>query len=60
MIKTKRYTFFTVSDVDLEESCFFNEELKIPDQQFLTLYQADFLELLKGRGAFWTVSGKLL
>ena len=44
----------------LKNPVFFNEELKIPDQQFLTLYQADFLELLKGRRASWTVSGKLL
>ena len=30
-IKTKRYTFWLVSHVvDVEKSCFFNEELKIP------------------------------
>ena len=34
-IKTKRYTFSFVSDIDVEKSCFLCR-VKIPYQQFLT------------------------
>ena len=44
-IKTKRNTFSLVSDVFVEDPCFFNAELKVPYQQFSTF--CSFMYTLK-------------